>query len=76
MSERKLLTSKRRMKFELELVEIGCIREFLSEQSINVKRWGNATSGMEDWQAEILHRLAAEFQEAEAELDTFVHGAE
>ena len=71
MSSRKILTSKRAMKFELELAEIGCIAAFLEDQSRNVELWGAVVSGMEDWQADILHRLAKEFKEAEQELHQF-----
>ena len=71
MSNRKLLTSKRAMKFELELAEVGCIAAFLEDQSRNVELWGAVVSGMEDWQADILHRLAKEFKEAEKELYQF-----
>ena len=71
MSSRKILTSKRAMKFELQLAEVGCIASFLEDQSRNVELWGAAISGMEDWQAEILHRLAKEFKEAEQELHQF-----
>ena len=75
MSERKLLTGKKRIKFELELAEIGCIKAFLSEQSRTITMWGNEISGIEEWQADVLHRLADEFQEAEDELNTFVQVA-
>lgn len=71
MSNRKILTSKRAMKFELELAEIGCIAAFLEDQSRNVELWGAVVSGMEDWQADILHRLAKEFKQAEQELYQF-----
>ena len=71
MSNRKILTSKKAMKFELKLSEIGCIAAFLEDQSQNVRMWGAAISGMEDWHAEILHRLAKEFKEAEQELYKF-----
>tara|TARA_R100001463_G_scaffold39554_1_gene84580 strand:- start:480 stop:716 length:237 start_codon:yes stop_codon:yes gene_type:complete len=71
MSSRKILTSKKAMKFELQLAEVGCIASFLGDQSRNVELWGAAIIGMEDWQAEILHRLAKEFKEAEQELHQF-----
>ena len=71
MSSRKILTSKKAMKFELQLAEVGCIASFLEDQRRNVKMWGAAVSGMEDWQADILHRLAKEFKEAEQELHQF-----
>jgi len=71
MSSRKILISKKAMKFELQLAEVGCIASFLEDQSRNVKMWGAAVSGMEDWQADILHRLAKEFKEAEQELHQF-----
>ena len=71
MDNRKLLTSKRAMKFELELAEVGCIAAFLEDQSRNVELWGAVVSGMEDWQADILHRLAKEFKQAEQELYQF-----
>ena len=74
MSERSILKTKNRMKFELELAEIGCIKAFLQEQSRNVKMWGNEISGMEDWQANVLHRLADEFNTAEEELQNHIHG--
>jgi|TARA_B100000085_G_C18302109_1_gene414738 hypothetical protein len=71
MSNRKILTSKKAIKFELQLAEVGCIAHFLGDQSRNVEIWGNTIIGMEDWQAEILHRLAKEFKEAEHELHQF-----
>jgi len=62
------------MKFELKLAEIGCIAAFLEDQSQNVRMWGNEISGMDDWHADILHRLAKEFREAEKELHQFSLG--
>ena len=71
MSSRKILTSKKAMKFELQLAEVGCIASFLEDQRRNVKMWGAAVSGMEHWQADILHRLAKVFKEAEQEIHQF-----
>ena len=72
MAKRTLLKSKNSMKFELELPEIGCIKAFLLDYSKTVNIWGNEISGMTDWQAEILHTLASEFEAAETELDNYI----
>lgn len=71
MIERKIMKSKNCVRFDLKLAEIGCIKTNLQEYSNVVGLYGNEISGLEDWQANILHRLTKEFEKAEQDLHDY-----
>ena len=71
MANKKLLKSKKAMKMELQLAEIGCIKSFLKDATKLTTRWGFDISGMKEWEAEVLANLSAFFEEAEKELYNF-----
>ena len=68
MIERKIIKSKKCVRFDLKLAEIGCIKEKLQESSNVVELYGNVISGLDDRQANILQKLTKEFEQAEEQL--------
>lgn len=66
--ESKLIKSKRCVRFDLKLAEIGCIKSNLLHYSNTIRLYGNEVSGLEPWEADIVHRLTNEFRSAEEQL--------
>lgn len=68
MIEHKIIKSKKCVRFDLKLAEIGCIKSNLQQSNNVVELWGNVISGLDDRQADILQRLTKEFEQAEEQL--------
>ena len=68
MREHKIIKSKKCVRFDLKLAEIGCIKSNLQQSNNVVELWGNVISGLDDRQADILQRLTKEFEQAEEQL--------